>query len=454
MSLRIGSLSVFGTGEAFGPYRIYHLSRGLTLDIRAKEAYIQGGSQLYKTYTIFPESTELSIPADAMTYNNLVRQIEREVGVRVVGFSAKLKPEEFNLYISPSDVNFNCATQPELKAIFRHHNLCISAEELGEELLFRFQRLDYYCRIILFGQTDDDFISRSNEICANLKEGIFSGHIDSKELDVVVKAAKNIGLPIEEAFFLSNGSSLADDMRSALMRACYHFSSMTKNLWLVNQSVVVDNFSSYKKEVVVGGREITHSSVLARQCSHEFTSSVIACYSTLEFLYQLFVYLTKEPFGIPNYPKDLKFPDEDPSKAFCKGATVLASDLPSLNAPFAIPNLPANKFKSLRRLRNDLTHNMASDEIQPRLFVGIGYPPVNNHELQYVQYLTRDIELDGVPTQHPLSRRFYKQQRDAQHILHDWLIDTTQCVFDTVDWLIYRLKNKAKDAGLIDETIA
>ncbi|MFH7025911.1 MAG: hypothetical protein ACHBN1_11025 [Heteroscytonema crispum UTEX LB 1556] len=440
------------TGEAFGPYCIYHLSRGLTLDISAKEAYLQGGRHLYKAYKILPKFSDLSIPDNAITYNNLVKQIESEIGVRVVASASKLnqQSEKINQCISTNDDSYNRVIPPE-QSIFRLHHLYISAEGLVEEILFRLQKLEFYCNIIIFNQVDNSFISKSNEICASLKERIFTGHLDSEELDIIVKTAKNLGLPIEQAFFISNGSSLADDMRNTLMRACHHFLSMTKYLWQVNQNVVVDNFNSYNKKQVVEGREIIHSSELASQSSHEFTSSVIACYSTLEFLYELFVYLTKEPFGIPDYPKGLKFPDEDPSKAFRQGATVLLNDLSSLDAPFAIPNLSKKKFTSLRRLRNDLVHNMASDEIRARLFVGIGYPPVNNHELQYVHYLTRDIEADGDPIQHPLSRRFYKQQRDAQHILHDWLIDTSQCVFDTVDWLIHRLKNKAKDAGLIDE---
>ncbi|GJD22657.1 hypothetical protein RIVM261_076130 [Rivularia sp. IAM M-261] len=440
------------TREAFGPFCFYHLSRGLTLDIRGKEAYLQGGSHLYKAYEIFPESDDLSIPFDEVTYDNLVRKIEKEVGVRVVAYASKLNKEsvEFKPYISATDYNFNRVLPPE-QSIFRLHNLYISAEGLAEEILIKLQMLEFYCCIIIFNQVDDYLISQSNEICANLKEQIFNGNLDSEELDILVKAAKNAGLPIEQAFFLSNASSLADDMRNTLMRACYHFSSMTKNLWLVNQNVVVDDFSNDNIKQVVRKREIIYSSGLAIQSSHEFTSSVIACYSTLELLYELFVYLIKEPFGIPNYPKGLKFPDEDPSKAFPQRTNVLLNDLSSLDAPFAIPNLSKKKFTSLRRLRNDLLHNMASDEIRARLFVGIGNPPVNNHELQYVHYLTRDIETNGNPIQHPLSRRFYKQQVDAQHILHDWLIDTSQCVFDTVDWLIHRLKNKAKDAGLINE---
>ena len=126
-------------GEAFGPYCIYHLSRGLTLDIRAKEAYLQGGSHLYKAYKIFAESADLSI-ADAITYDNLVRQIEREVGVRVVASASKLNKEleEFNPYISATDYNLNGVLPPE-QSIFRLHNLYISAEGLAEEILLGVQ---------------------------------------------------------------------------------------------------------------------------------------------------------------------------------------------------------------------------------------------------------------------------------------------------------------------------
>jgi len=105
MSLQIQP-QLIATVEAFGPYCIYYLSRGLTLDIKPEEAYLQGGSQLYKAYKIFPESSELAMPADAITYNNLVKQVETEVGVRVVAFASKLnRQSELNTYIAPSDFN-------------------------------------------------------------------------------------------------------------------------------------------------------------------------------------------------------------------------------------------------------------------------------------------------------------------------------------------------------------
>lgn len=453
MNLFIKNLGKEST-EAFGPYCIYHFSRGLTLNIGAKEAYLRGGGKLCKVYEA-PEGLEPGLPADADAYIALVEQIETEVGVRVIAYAQKnllergSQFEEFPPAGEPTHV-----LAPD-GAIFRVDSRYISDSRLGEELLGKFQTLDFYSSVLISNRADGDFSLGAREICAYLKERIWSGHLGPADLDRLIKEVKHAGIPAEQAFFLFNGSSLAEDMRSAMLRACYHFSSMTKNLWLVNQSNTADD-PLYDSLFETDGsqRELVHSSEVADRVADEFASSVIACYSTLDLLYELFVYLTREPFGKPDFPKGLHFPDEHPERALRDGAVDLLDDLSPADAPLAIPNLPANKFTSLRRLRNDLVHNMAADEIRTRVHIGIGLSPVNYQELQYTLYLTRDIdEVDGRPVRHPWSRRFYQQQRDAQHVLYDWLIDTWRCAFDTVEWLIHRLNHRASNAGLVDETV-
>ena len=186
--------------------------------------------------------------------------------------------------------------------------------------------------------------------------------------------------------------------------------------------------------------EIVHSSGVADNVSDEFASSVISCYSSLDLLYDWFAYLTREPFGEPEFPKKLHFPDQNPANAFVLGGTARQSDLDIKDAPCAIPNLPANKFCDLRKLRNDLVHNMAPDEIRGRVCIGIGLPPVNNQLLQYSQYLTRDTDGMGNPIIHTWARNFYATQQDAQHSLHNWLTNTWQCIFDTTEWLTNRVR--------------
>ena len=81
-------------------------------------------------------------------------------------------------------------------------------------------------------------------------------------------------------------------------------------------------------------------------------------------------------------------------------------------------------------------HNMAPDSLRPRVYKGWKQAPVNNQPLQYVQYLSRDVDDKGEPVTHPWVRRFYMNQSDAQNSLLGWLELTWQCVFDTTEWLI------------------
>ena len=454
MSLRIKNLEM---AEAFGPFRIYHFSRGLTLDIGAKEACLRGGPRLCKIYGVpelsgTPDIPDLEWLPSADTYAALIEQIETEIGVRAVASASKFPQLTPGYERTPPISKPNGVCPPDV-AIFKVGNRNIRAGELGEELLGRFQSLEFYSHVLTSNRADGDFDRLTLEICANLKEGIWSGHLGPAELSRLIEKARAKGHPIEEAFFLFNIDRLADSIRSAMSRACYHFSNMTEVLWRANQIDITNGHLKSITGTTDGPREIWTSSQDMDRVADEFTSSVIACYSTLDLLYELFVYLTREPFGRPDYPRRLHFPDTNPQVALRNGAVTLPDDLSSADAPLAIPNLPANRFTSLRRLRNDLVHNMTADELRARVYTGIGLSPVNGQELQYAMYMTRDVEMDGRPVLQPWSRCFYQQQRDAQHILHDWLIDTWQCVFDTTEWLTNRLFHRTCEAGLCSHTV-
>ena len=144
------------------------------------------------------------------------------------------------------------------------------------------------------------------------------------------------------------------------------------------------------------------------ELSYCFTSSVVACYTALDLLYIFFVYLTREPFLNPEFPSNLNFPDAPGSRIFQSGGSALSSDPPPKELPYAIANLTSGQFGSLRNARNALVHNMSPDSIRPRFYKGWKHPPVNNQPLQYVQYLSRDVDAQGQPVTHPWVRRFYE----------------------------------------------
>jgi hypothetical protein len=177
--------------------------------------------------------------------------------------------------------------------------------------------------------------------------------------------------------------------------------------------------------------------------SDEFASSVIASYSTLDMLYEYFIYLTHEPFGEPKFPSKFHFSDVV-KIVFKHGGSMRSYDIGPDILPYAIPNLVSGSFSKLRLLRNDLVHNMVLDSHRPLVFIGIGSTPVGELPIQYVQYLCRDVEANGRPLVHTWTRRFYTQQRDAPMELYDLIELVWQFCFDTVKWLTHRLESIGK----------
>ena len=72
----LGFVAALGVFEAaFGPYRVYHLARGLTLNIGAEQTYLRGGPQLLQLYAA-PKGAEQGLPATSEEYSYLVVSVE------------------------------------------------------------------------------------------------------------------------------------------------------------------------------------------------------------------------------------------------------------------------------------------------------------------------------------------------------------------------------------------
>ena len=435
MGLRIDVLGPVSK-SAFGPFRIYHLSRGLTVEFNQVDLVVRGGQTLSARFALEFEQSEDSWPS-SKTSAQMVSQVERDIGVKVVGMSA---PTLKHLEIPRTETSV--ATQALLpsETVFRVDEYLISGGWLAEELLTKLERLDSLVRTIMRSQgvsENDLWIGR--EFCANVEEAIRAGRLGPEELDVLIDGMAKQGVAIRGAFFAFNAQSISDDMRNSLLAACHHFAGLNSLIWAVNQDYQVVPSSA---EELGEPRETIHGSVEIDALSFEYASAVTACYSALDMLYELFVYLTREPFGDPRFPERLHFSNAVSGNAFRDGGVPLRGDPDASTFPLAIPNLKPSHFRGLRNTRNDLAHNMASDAIRPRVNVGWGLAPVNNWPLQYVQYLTRDIAPDGQPITHDWIRRFYKSQTDAQHAIYEWLEQSWQCVLDTTEWLLIRLSNR------------
>jgi hypothetical protein len=91
-------------------------------------------------------------------------------------------------------------------------------------------------------------------------------------------------------------------------------------------------------------KEFIHSSELSDREADEFSSSIIASYSILDLMYRYFIFVTKDPFGEPDLPLKLHFPDSQPQRAIPKNIK-LPVHLFDKEIAFAIPNLRPDTFK-------------------------------------------------------------------------------------------------------------
>ena len=402
--------------EAIGPYLTYDLSRGIALKFDDKCGIISGGLESSLNFPLNAEPNEFGVFPSAV-YAAVVDHIQETVGVRLVGASIG----------ESRDI------------VFRMDDKIISGANLCEELLSPLLRLDasIWQWVLKSGGIDETALKLARDGHANIVDTISYGKIGRPTLDVVIKAYEKVGLPIKEAFFIANATGIADEMRQAMNAACHHFGTLTATMVRINQGGQI----AHPEPPPVGEPwEIRHYSQAASEVSFAFTSSVVSCYTALDLLYEFFVYLTRDPLLNPEFPQRLHFPDVSPDDVFKYGGSLLPDDAPMADFAHAIPYLGHGHFASLRKSRNDLVHNLTPDEIAPRVYVGWGFPPVNEKPLQYVQYLCRDLDSQGEPVVHPWHRRFYENQSDSQDLLYDWIRHTWQCIFDTTGWLVHRME--------------
>ena len=408
--------------EAIGPYLRYDLSRGMTLRFDDKRGTVRGGSGWESTFPLNVEPNDFGLFPSAV-YAVVVDEIQQEVGAKLVA----------------------AGMGESRDAVFRVGDKLISSANLSESLLSTLLRLDalIWKWVLKSGNFDETDLKLARDGHANIVDEISYGRIDPSTLDRIIKAYQKTSFPIKEAFFIANATGIADDMRQAMSAACHHFGTLTGTLSRINQRGRID----HPDPPPAGDPwEIRHYGQAAGEVSHAYTSSIVSCYTALDLLYEFFVYLTRDPLLNPEFPGGLHFPDDHPNDVFKFGGRRWCDDASEADFPHAIPNLGRGHFASLRKSRNDLVHNLAPDEIGPRVYVGWGLPPVNEKPLQYVQYLCRDMDAQGKPVTHPWHRRFYENQHDSQDVLYEWIRHSWQCIFDTTGWLAHRLERTNEGA--------
>ena len=422
MELRIPELAT-GAAEAFGPFRTYLLTRGLVVSFDGVEAVVADGVGSSISFPISSEPDEGGLFPNEVYVRHL-DEVQNRIGVKFVGFQGA------------SD-----------DGAFRIGDYAFSARRLGETLLERLSKLETLIRnrVLKKGGIAEVEIMAGMAICANIEEDVSHGRVGIAGVELLIDALKKTPAPITEAYFIFNATSIAEDLRYALQAACHHFRNLNLGIRKLNETPASALATT---ELVDESWERRIYSTEVDELSYAYTSSVVSCYTALDLLYLYFIYLTREPFLDPAFPSKLHFPDASRRRGreiFQEGGGPLPNDPPVKDLPYAIANLKAGQFASLRHVRNSLVHNMATDSLRPRVYLGRKLPPVNNEPLQYVQYLARDIDSRGKPVAHSWVRRFYENQSDAQNSLLDWLELTWQCSFDTIEWLIKRWSNHLPD---------
>ncbi len=333
-------------------------------------------------------------------------------------------------------------TFPGAGVLFRTPKGYISEEALGEFLIERIDFTRYLLKALMLGGGDRTIDKKAWDAEAYLQDMIRAGKIGPAELENVLVDLRAKNIPIANASYISNVRNLGEEVRHALFRAGYH-QNLTTRLCEINRT---ESARNYPGAPLTGPCEMQAVGSQYDAVSYEFSETVMAAYSALDYLYRFFAFVIRRPIGDPKRPSSLHFPDAEPAKAVKIIGGLHPSDLSATTAPFAIPNLTAKLFGSLRKSRNDIAHNFGTDDIRPIVYIGIQRPP--KEPLQYVQYTVRDIAPDGTPTSHPWCEQFYKHQRDAQDSAHEYLESCWSCVIDTFEWLIARLQHECKAAGV------
>ena len=444
MALRIPQSATTAV-QSFGPFRTYMLSRGLVVRLDGEGAVVNGGagSQITLRTDATPNEFGWLTP---QAYADLMHQAQCQVSANLVGATRadRIPPEVYADLIDglPREIAARLSgpdESPPSEVMFTVGDRIISDRWLGEELLGRFLVLENLVRTTALTSTgvSGSVFKESQEFVAVLDDAVLDGRIGPEMVDAITTNPNGMPIDVKVAFFVSNSISIADDVRLAIMAAGYHLATLNSGILSINEKGPLRAPTSISGDDAWEIRQISEET---DRLSFSHTSSIVACCTALDILYELLIYLTKEPFLDPTFPTGLYFPNANRPKIFRMNGRPESGDPPPAVLPLAIPNLALDYFTPLMRIRNDVVHNMAADGLRTVVRIGSRLPPVNYQPLQYVQYVTRDIDPMGKPVKTQWRRRFYEQQTDAQDFLYAWAERTWQCIFDTTEWLIERWK--------------
>jgi hypothetical protein len=237
--------------EAFGPYRVYHLARGLTLNCGADTAYLRGGPRLYIAKDL-PTGPHPGYSAEREIYAQLADWVEATS--RSVVMASATKGLDLPSATSPA-AGDPTGVLPPTDCLFRVVDGLMHAAGLAGELLGIYQSLEFWCRVLLSGRSDGGFDFGAQNAAATVAHLVRDGRLGPAAVDAAIAECARLGMPIESAFFLLNLSVISEDAQTTMLRACHHATSLTAAIWSVNQQ---DFGSEIAQLATSGPREIAH----------------------------------------------------------------------------------------------------------------------------------------------------------------------------------------------------
>jgi hypothetical protein len=399
---------------AFVEPEVLFLSKGLKVIFRGQKALVQGGPSLEVALSLTSGSTPVLNEEDPLA--SLADLVEKTVNAEILAIQNPISEMR--------------ALQP-LVTVFRTEDRLISAEMVAEELLARMQAL----RTAALGKTkckhgiSAEQLLSSRERCAFLNDMAQDGHLTPVKLNYLLGQLSSVEPHLPTAFFISNLDDYCEGIRSAFLRSSYHMSRMTFALHEINKQTPLEFIVHDSELGTTAPRELRHFSKIGDSVADEFVSAALAAYSILDLTRKLFDFLIREPFGDPKRVSQQHFMDKLPA----------ATPQYKLDLPMALPLVSKEQFKTLYLLRSDLIHNQGTDYMRPLIYWGVAQEPVNGQPLQYVQYMNRDVTVEGAASTHKWLARFFSQKRDAEAFLGTELIGVLQCAIQTVEWLTFHL---------------
>ena len=128
--------------------------------------------------------------------------------------------------------------EPSDVAAFKIEQHTLSATWLGEELLSRLLNLENLVlrRVLSNTGIDEAKLQEGLELGAAFEDNISYGKGGPILLGQAIDAYEKAGIPMKEAFFVLNAQGIVEDMRHALMAACFHFGSLNSRIKAINQT--------------------------------------------------------------------------------------------------------------------------------------------------------------------------------------------------------------------------